>query len=45
MFKIGKLFHLTHVVDNLREADQWYDDVFSACRYYRGYMRAAMRNA
>jgi len=45
MFKIGKLFHLTHVVDNLREADQWYDEVFSACRYYRGYMRAAMRNA
>jgi len=45
MFKIGKLFHLTHVVDNLRAADEWYDDVFSACRYYRGYMRAAMRNA
>jgi catechol 2,3-dioxygenase-like lactoylglutathione lyase family enzyme len=45
MFKIGKLFHLTHVVDNLRAADQWYDEVFSACRYYRGYMRAAMRNA
>lgn len=45
MFKIGKLFHLTHVVDNLRAADLWYDDVFSACRYYRGYMRAAMRNA
>jgi len=45
MFKIGKLFHLTHVVDNLREADKWYDEVFSACRYYRGYMRAAMRNA
>lgn len=45
MFKIGKLFHLTHVVDNLRACDQWYDDVFSACRYYRGYMRAAMRNA
>ena len=45
MFKIGKLFHLTHVVDNLRAADEWYDEVFSACRYYRGYMRAAMRNA
>ncbi len=45
MFKIGKLFHLTHVVDSLRAADQWYDEVFSACRYYRGYMRAAMRNA
>jgi catechol 2,3-dioxygenase-like lactoylglutathione lyase family enzyme len=45
MFKIGKLFHLTHVVDNLRAADEWYDDVFSACRYYRGYMKAAMRNA
>jgi catechol 2,3-dioxygenase-like lactoylglutathione lyase family enzyme len=45
MIKIGKLFHLTHVVDNLRAADQWYDEVFSACRYYRGYMRAAMRNA
>jgi catechol 2,3-dioxygenase-like lactoylglutathione lyase family enzyme len=45
MFKIGKLFHLTHVVDNLRDADTWYDEVFSACRYYRGYMRAAMRNA
>lgn len=45
MFKIGKLFHLTHVVDSLRACDEWYDEVFSACRYYRGYMRAAMRNA
>jgi catechol 2,3-dioxygenase-like lactoylglutathione lyase family enzyme len=45
MFKIGKLFHLTHVVDSLRECDRWYDEVFAACRYYRGYMRAAMRNA
>ncbi len=45
MFKIGKLFHLTHVVDSLRDADAWYDEVFTACRYYRGYMRAAMRNA
>jgi catechol 2,3-dioxygenase-like lactoylglutathione lyase family enzyme len=45
MFRIGKLFHLPHVVDNLRAADEWYDEAFSACRYYRGYMRAAMRNA
>jgi catechol 2,3-dioxygenase-like lactoylglutathione lyase family enzyme len=45
MFKIGKLFHLTHVVDSLRAVDKWYDDVFSGWRFYRGYMKAAGRNA
>jgi catechol 2,3-dioxygenase-like lactoylglutathione lyase family enzyme len=45
MFKIGKLFHLTHVVSDLDAADQWYDDIFSAARFYRGYMKPAVRNA
>jgi len=45
MFKIGKLFHLTHVVSDLNVADQWYDDVFSVARYYRGYMKPAVREA
>ncbi|MGH7962785.1 MAG: VOC family protein [Candidatus Binatia bacterium] len=45
MFKIGQLFHLTHVVSDLNAADQWYDDVFSVCRYYRAYMKPAVREA
>jgi len=45
MFKIGKLFHLTHVVSDLAAVDQWYDDVFSVTRYYRGYERLAGRDA
>jgi catechol 2,3-dioxygenase-like lactoylglutathione lyase family enzyme len=45
MFKIGKLFHLTHVVDNLEAVDKWYDDVFSVNRFYNGYEETAGRNA
>ena len=26
MFRIGKLFHLTHVVDDLEAVDRWYDE-------------------
>jgi hypothetical protein len=39
MFKIGKLFHLTHVVSDLAAVDRWYDEVFAVTRYYRGYER------
>ena len=35
MFKIGKLFHLTHVVSDLGAIDRWYDDVFAVTRFYR----------
>ena len=45
MFKIGKLFHLTHVVDDLEAVDAWYDDVFSVTRFYNGYEELAGRNA
>ena len=45
MFKIGKLFHLTHVVDDLEAVDTWYDDVFSVQRFYNGYEELAGRNA
>jgi catechol 2,3-dioxygenase-like lactoylglutathione lyase family enzyme len=45
MFKIGKLFHLTHLVDDLDACDQWYDEVFSCNRFYRGYEKAAVRDA
>jgi hypothetical protein len=45
MFTIRKLFHLTHVVRNLDAADQWYDDVFSVNRFYRGYEERAVRHA
>jgi extradiol dioxygenase family protein len=45
MFKIGKLFHLTHVVSDLAAVDQWYDEVFAVTRYYRGYERLAGRDA
>src|SRR5437899_2275727 len=45
MFKIGKLFHLTHVVGDLAATDTWYDEVFSVCRWYRAYMKPAVREA
>jgi catechol 2,3-dioxygenase-like lactoylglutathione lyase family enzyme len=45
MFKIGKLFHLTHVVSDLDAVDRWYDDVFAVTRFYRGYERQAGRDA
>jgi catechol 2,3-dioxygenase-like lactoylglutathione lyase family enzyme len=45
MFKIGKLFHLTQVVDDLERVDRWYDDVFAVERFYNGYEELAGRNA
>jgi catechol 2,3-dioxygenase-like lactoylglutathione lyase family enzyme len=45
MFKIGKLFHLTHVVSDLGAVDQWYDEIFAVTRYYRGYEKLAGRDA
>ena len=45
MFRIGKLFHLTQVVDDLEQVDRWYDDVFAVERFYNGYEELAGRNA
>ena len=45
MFRIGKLFHLTQVVDDLELVDRWHDDVFAAERFYHGYEELAGRNA
>ena len=45
MFKIGKLFHLTQVVDDLERTDRWYDDVFDVTRFYNGYEELAGRDA
>ena len=45
MFKIGKLFHLTQVVDDLERVDRWYDDVFAVERFYNGYEELAGRDA
>lgn len=45
MFKIGKLFHLTHVVNDLDAVDKWYDEVFSVNRFYKGYEKLAGREA
>jgi len=45
MFKIGKLFHLTHVVDDLDAIDRWLDDVFACQRFYHGYEKLAGREA
>ena len=45
MFKIGKEFHLLHVVSDLDAVDEWYDRVFSVRRFVRNYMKAAMRKA
>ena len=45
MFKIGKLFHVTQVVSDLRPVDRWYDEVFACTRYYHGFAKAAGRDA
>jgi catechol 2,3-dioxygenase-like lactoylglutathione lyase family enzyme len=45
MFKIGKEFHLLHVVSDLDAADDWYDRIFAVRRFVRNYMKAAMRKA
>lgn len=45
MFSVGKLFHLGHLVEDLDAVDRWYDDIFGCVRYYRGYERAARRDA
>ena len=45
MFKIGKLFHLTHVVEDLDAVDAWYDEIFAVERFYKGYEKAATRHA
>jgi catechol 2,3-dioxygenase-like lactoylglutathione lyase family enzyme len=45
MYKIGKLFHLTHVVDDLAAVDKFYDDVFACNRFYHGYEKLAGRDA
>jgi hypothetical protein len=45
MFKIGKEFHLLHVVSDLDSVDEWYDRIFSVRRFVRNYMKAAMRKA
>jgi catechol 2,3-dioxygenase-like lactoylglutathione lyase family enzyme len=45
MFRIGKEFHLLHVVKDLNAADEWYDRIFSVRRFVRNYMKAAMRKA
>jgi catechol 2,3-dioxygenase-like lactoylglutathione lyase family enzyme len=45
MFRIGKEFHLLHVVSDLDAADEWYDRIFAVRRFVRNYMKAAMRKA
>jgi catechol 2,3-dioxygenase-like lactoylglutathione lyase family enzyme len=45
LFAVQKLFHLTQIVDDLDEADRWYNHLFAPCRFYRGYMKEAMRHA
>jgi catechol 2,3-dioxygenase-like lactoylglutathione lyase family enzyme len=45
MFKIGKVFHLTHLVNDLDACDRWYDEVFAVNRFYRGYEKLAVRDA
>jgi extradiol dioxygenase family protein len=42
---IGKLFHLAHLVEDLDATDKLYDEVFDCQRYYRGYEKAARREA
>jgi extradiol dioxygenase family protein len=45
MFRVGKLFHLAHLVEDLDAVDRWYDDVFGCLRFYRRFEKAAQREA
>ena len=45
MFNIGKLFHVLHVVDDLKTVDRWYDEVFAVTRFYHDYNAVAKRDA
>jgi catechol 2,3-dioxygenase-like lactoylglutathione lyase family enzyme len=45
MIRIGKEFHLLHVVGDLDAVDGWYDEVFAVRRFVRNTMKAAMRKA
>ena len=45
MFKIGKIFHLTHVVKDLAAVDRWFDEIFAVNRFYHGYEKLAAREA
>jgi catechol 2,3-dioxygenase-like lactoylglutathione lyase family enzyme len=45
MFKIGKIFHLTHVVKDLEASDRWFDEIFAVNRFYHGYEKLAAREA
>jgi catechol 2,3-dioxygenase-like lactoylglutathione lyase family enzyme len=45
MFKIGKIFHLTHVINDLAAVDRWYDEIFAVNRFYHGYEKLAAREA
>lgn len=42
---IGKLFHLTHLVDDLVATDRLYDDVFACERIYHDYEHVVRRTA
>lgn len=44
-FEIGKVFHLTHVVEDLDAVDRWYDEVFGCERFYKAVARLAAREA
>ncbi|MPY96165.1 MAG: hypothetical protein GEV08_24805 [Acidimicrobiia bacterium] len=45
MFEIGKVFHLTHVVEDLDAVDRWYDEIFACDRFYRAVAKFAAREA
>ena len=42
MFKVGKEFHLLHVVSDLDVVDGWYNEIFAVRRFVRNTMKAAM---
>jgi catechol 2,3-dioxygenase-like lactoylglutathione lyase family enzyme len=42
---IGKLFHVTHLVDDLEASDRLYDDVFACERIYHDYEHPVRRTA
>jgi catechol 2,3-dioxygenase-like lactoylglutathione lyase family enzyme len=45
MFKIGKIFHLTHVVNDLAAVDRWFDEIFAVNCFYHGFEKLAAREA
>src|SRR3546814_20114186 len=45
VLKVGKIFHMTQVVEHLAAAALWYHRLFSPCRFHRALLPEAFQDA